>query len=149
PDIIHTQLEASDIFGTIAAKIRGIPSVSTLHTLDVKSKIKRSYWRNLIRRKILDSFSSQVIAVSEVTRQHYISLGIRSEKITTLYNGVDLSRFIGFRHNGVREKSLLNIPDDCIVILTVAVLREAKGIQYMLNALPAILAKFPRVCYVI
>lgn len=149
PDIVHTQLEASDIFGTLAAKILGIPTMTTLHTLDVKPRTKRSYWRNLMRWKILNSFCDQIIAVSEITRQHYTTLGIRAEKILTLYNGVDINRFVPFRHPSSKKRSVLDVPENGIVILTVAVLREAKGIQYMLKTMPVILEKFPNAYYVI
>ena len=149
PDIIHTQLEASDIFGTLVAKILGIPTLTTLHTLDVKPKTKRSYWRNLIRWRILNSFCDQIIAVSEITRQHYVALGLRPEKIITLYNGVDMQRFIPFGRSEAKTRRVLDVPDDSIVMVTVAVLREAKGIQYMLQAMPAILKKFPNAYYVV
>jgi glycosyltransferase involved in cell wall biosynthesis len=149
PDIIHTQLEESDIFGTIAAKIMNIPSITTLHTLEVVPKTDRSYWRNLIRWNLLGLFCSQIIAVSEITRQHYISMGIKRNKIITLYNGVDLNRFMGFRENPPQKKSIFGLPNDSIVLSTVAVLREAKGLQFMLEAIPEILNKIPDLYYVI
>lgn len=149
PDIIHTQLEASDIFGTLAAKILGIPSLTTLHTLDVKPKTKRSFWRNLIRWKILNRFCDQIIAVSEITRHHYIALGIRPEKIITVHNGIDMHHFMPFRRPLAKERRELNVPEGSIVLVTVAVLRQPKGIQYMLKALPAILKRFPNVYYVV
>ena len=43
PQLLHTQLEFADILGTLAAKILGIPSVSTVHTLDVFPE-KKSAW---------------------------------------------------------------------------------------------------------
>lgn len=149
PDLIHTQLEASDIFGTLISKILHIPSVTTLHTLDVKPKLKRSYWRNLIRRKILSSFSTRIVTVSDITRKHYTDLGIRKNKMITLYNGINLDRFGYFRKNRANKASIFGIPADSMVVTTVAVLREAKGIQYMLNALPLILSRLPNLYYVI
>lgn len=149
PDVVHTQLEASDIFGTLAAKYLQIPSVSTVHTLDVPSKKRRTYWRNLIRWIVLRMFSKRVVAVSEITRQLYVKLGIQKEKLVTLYNGIDLSIF---SHNGSRttnKKKVLNLPSDCVVLTTVAVLREPKGIQFMLKALPEILKVIPNMVYVI
>lgn len=102
-----------------------------------------------MRWKILNSFCNQIIAVSEITRQHYTTLGIRAEKILTLYNGVDINRFVPFRHPLSKKRSVLDVPENGIVILTVAVLREAKGIQYMLKTMPVILEKFPNAYYVI
>ena len=149
PDVIHTQLEASDVFGTLAAKLLRIPSISTVHTLDVPSKKRRTYWRNLVRWIILRVLSRRVIAVSKITRQLYIELGVHKEKLITLYNGIDLSLFTTNETKSARKKDILHLPSGSIVITTVAVLREPKGIQFMLMALPDILKVIPNAFYVI
>jgi len=149
PDIVHTQLETSDIFGTLAAKYLKIPSVSTVHTLDVPSKKRRTYWRNLFRWIVLRLFSKRVIAVSEITRQLYASLGIRGQQLVTLYNGIDLSVFSSNNTRAAKKKEVLNLSPDSIVLTTIAVLREPKGIQYMLKALPELIKVTPNLFYVI
>ena len=53
PELLHTQLEFSDILGTIAAKILRIPTVSTLHTLDVSEETGTATWRLKLRWLIL------------------------------------------------------------------------------------------------
>jgi len=149
PDIIHTQLETSDIFGTLAAKYLGIPSVSTAHTLDIPSRMRRTYWRNLLRWTILRLFSKHVIVVSDMTRNIYRKLGFGNAKLITLYNGIDLGIF---QPNGAKRQDLrktLPLPADGIVLITVAVLREQKGLQYMLKALPDIMNDLPDTFYVI
>ena len=73
-DLLHTQLEFSDTLGTIAARLLGIPTVSTLHTLEEPRKGSRTYWRLKLRWWSLRHFSDRVIAVSEGTRQHYLRM---------------------------------------------------------------------------
>ena len=147
PDVIHTQLETSDALGTIAARLLNIPSVSTLHTLEQPSTRKRKRWRNMLRWNSLNMFANRVIAVSEVAHRHYISLGFRSEKIITLYNGIDIKRF---RTEHLPSKTdIYGLPNDSTVITTVAVLREPKGIQYMLHALPDMINKVPNLYYAV
>jgi glycosyltransferase involved in cell wall biosynthesis len=149
PDIVHTQLETSDILGTLASRYLHVPSVSTLHTVNIPSKKRRTYWRSLVRWKILGSFANRVIAVSETTRQVHLKLGIHAEKLKTLYNGIDLEEYLTIELNHRQNVVAHDFPEDRVVIVTVAVLRELKGIQFMLNAIPEIMKRVPNLCYVI
>src|SRR5262245_36177962 len=64
PNVIHTQLETSDVLGTLAARLLNIPSISTIHTLDLPSKRMKKRWRNFLRWNCLNRLSSRVIVVS-------------------------------------------------------------------------------------
>jgi glycosyltransferase involved in cell wall biosynthesis len=151
PQLLHTQLEFADILGTLAAKILGIPSVSTVHTLDVFPEKKSAWGRMKLRWFLLGKFCDRVIAVSEKTRLHYLqSGGLPPDKVSTLYNGVDISRFkIMDATQTAKLKQELHLPLNSKIIITVAVLREPKGIQFMIRALPAILEQCPDVHYLI
>ena len=151
PIIVHTQLEFADILGTIAAKILGIPTVTTLHTLDSFAAKKFSPWRLRLRWFVLRIFCDQIIAVSEKTRLHHLQSGkLNSDKVITLYNGVDISRFKSIdKSQRMKIRQALNLPLDNPIIITVAVLRELKGIQNMIKALPSILEQIPNAHYLI
>src|SRR5436190_7709583 len=151
PELLHTQLEFSDILGTIAAKILRIPTVSTLHTLDVSEETGTATWRLKLRWLILRCFTNQIIAVSEKTRFHHLQVaGLPAAKLVKLYNGVELSRFGRITDEEiVKIKQALNLPSNKRIITTVAVLREPKGIQFMLQAFPTILQKIPNAHYLI
>ena len=151
PQLLHTQLEFADILGTLAAKILGIPSISTVHTLDVFPEKKSAWGRMKLRWFLLGKFCDRVIAVSEKTRLHYLqSGGLPPDKVITLYNGVNISRFkIMDATQTAKLKQELHLPLNSKIIITVAVLREPKGIQFMIRALPAILEQCPDVHYLI
>jgi glycosyltransferase involved in cell wall biosynthesis len=151
PQLLHTQLEFADILGTLAAKILGIPSVSTVHTLDVFPEKKSAWGRMKLRWFLLGRFCDRVIAVSEKTRRHYLQAGgLPHDKVITLYNGVDISRFNKMDETQtVKLRKELQLPLSSQIIMTVAVLREPKGIQFMIRALPAILEQCPDVHYLI
>lgn len=150
-DLLHTQLEFSDTLGSLAARIVGIPTVSTLHTYDDPPQGSRTYRRLKLRWWILRKFCDRVIAVSEGTRQHHLRLGgLPPDKVVTLYNGIDLSRFDGHHKTGhAAHRQTFGIPPEAPVLITVAVLREAKGIQYMIKALPTILEAVPEARYLV
>ena len=151
PQLLHTQLEFADTLGTLAAKILGIPSVSTVHTLDVFPEKKSAWGRMKLRWFLLGRFCDRVIAVSEKTRRHYLQAGgLPHDKVITLYNGVDISRFKKMDETQtVKLRKELQLPLSSQIIMTVAVLREPKGIQFMIRALPAILEQCPDVHYLI
>ncbi len=151
PDLLHTQLGFADTLGSLAGRILNIPTVSTLHTFDNPSPGSRSYWRNQLKWWSLRYFCDRVIAVSEGTRQHHIRRGkLPPDKIMTLYNGIDLSPFTHSRNGHQRaERQALGIPPEAPLLITVAVLRPLKGIQYMIEALPAILKAVPEAHYLV
>jgi len=151
PQILHTQLEFSDILGTIAAKLLGIPTVSTLHTLDIFEGKKTATWRLKLRWFVLRNFCDKIIAVSEKTRTHHLQAGRLGErKVITIYNGIDISRFKNIDESIKHQlRQSLKLPANSQIIITIAVLREPKGIQYMLKALSYILDKKPNTHYLI
>jgi glycosyltransferase involved in cell wall biosynthesis len=150
-DILHTQLVSATISGSLVSRISHIPNVTTLHTLDAPRRGSRTHLRRLLMWWALRRFCDRVIAVSEMTRQHHIRAGgLSPSKVITIYNGVDLSLYAArgdeSRREGRRE---LGVAHDAPLLMTVAVLRPPKGIQYMLEAMPWILEKHPRAKYVI
>jgi glycosyltransferase involved in cell wall biosynthesis len=151
PELIHTQLEHSDILGNVFAKILRIPSVSTLHTLEVAKDLRFAHFRLKLKWFILKYFCDTIITVSEKTRDHHLKFGnLPKNKTSTIYNGIQLSRFQ--THNRTQNEEIkinLGLSPNSIVITTVAVLREQKGIQFMIQALPEILRYEPNLTYLI
>lgn len=151
-DLVHTQLEAANILGNISAKLLRLPSVCTIHvmpSLDVKTKTKL---HQRVEWFALRHFCDRVISVSEEARQYHMDIsGTSSNHVTTIYNGIDLAAFLTM--DSVVERGIiraeLGIPADANVLVTVAVLRPPKGIQFMIRALPAILASHSKAYYLI
>jgi len=151
PDLIHTQLEFSDTLGNVAAKILHLPSVSTLHTLEIPKKRKFAILRLKLKWFVLKHYCDAIITVSEKTREHHLKFGkLPPAKIKTIYNGIQLSRFQGGNKTHPNKvKQALNLRLNHTIITTIAVLREPKGIQYMLKALPGVLKHKPDLTYMI
>lgn len=149
-DVVHTQLEFSDTLGSLAARLEHIPSVSTLHVIPEPSIRSREFWRHRLMWLSLKYCSHRVFAVSEGARQHYIKHGgLPPARVQTLYNGIDLSRYGVTDEIKNRNRLELGLPTGAPVLITVAYLREPKGIQYMLEALPDVLNVYPECRYLI
>ena len=151
PDLLHTQLEFSNTLGSIAGKFLGIPTVSTQHTYDAPTAGSRSNKRLQLMWRSLRHFSDRVIGVSNGTSQHHIEAGnLDPRKVTTIYNGIELNRFAPFNAQKRADgRTALAIQPEAFLMITVAVLREPKGIQYMLSALPDVLKAIPNAHYLI
>ena len=150
-DLVHAQLEASYIVGCSAARILGIPAVSTLHTFPSAVPGSRAFWRTRLMWWALRHFSSRVVAVSEAGRRNYLQTGNLPEKqVITIYGGIDLAPFTRpVEEKRAELRSSLGLPEKAPVMITVAVLRKDKGIQTMLEAFPSVLAVIPEARYVI
>lgn len=151
PDIIHTQLEFADILGTIAASRLGIPSITTIHTLDRPRRWSKEALRFRLMAWTLRRRSDRVVAVSRSARHHVLEkAGLRKRQTTTIHNGIDLHPFLDVDH-GRRDviRAKLGIPPTAQVVTTVAVLRRPKGIDHMIEALPALSRAHQRLQYLI
>ncbi len=150
--LVHTQLEAANILGNLSAKLLRLPTVCTIHvmpSLDVKTRTKL---HQSVEWFVLRHFCDRVISVSEGAREYHIQIsGSSPEQVTTIYNGIDLSAFVNMDNAREREvaRTELGIPQDANVLITVAVLRPPKGIQFMIRALPQVLTSHPNTYYLI
>lgn len=139
-ELVHSQLEFSNTLGGAAARILGIPCVSTLHTFDDPPSGTRDAWRTRLMWASMRHLHARVIAVSEAVRIHHMEHGrLPADKVVTIYNGVDVEAFE--RSDPSRRLSLrdgLGIAPEAAVIASVAVLREAKGLQYLIDAMSRI-----------
>jgi glycosyltransferase involved in cell wall biosynthesis len=149
--LVHTQLEFSNTLGNIAAKLLRLPSLCTLHTIDDPARGTRASRRLKVMLWSLRCFCDRVITVSDELRKHHLAMSKAAPgSVITLHNGIDQSPFRKLdpeKRAAVREE--LGIPSGAPLMLTVAVLREPKGIQYMLEAMPIILQAIPEAYYLI
>lgn len=149
PDVVHTQLELSNTLGTIAASRLGIPTLSTIHTLDRPAPWSRDAARFRLMAWVLRRRADRVIAVSQSARKHFLRVADAGVgQVITIHNGIELAAFAtDIDRRAVRIE--LGIGPDELVATTVAVLREAKGIDDMIDALPGIVATVPSARYLV
>lgn len=126
PDILHCQWQITNIYAYIASKCFNIPFLSVLHLSDIKMGFLRKYspWGDLS------------VAISRETYKELIyKYHINKEKITLIYNGVDLEKLKPPMINEkLYTKKRYGISTDTIVISMVARLVEVKGAEYLINA---------------
>jgi glycosyltransferase involved in cell wall biosynthesis len=126
----------SDTFAAIVAKISGVPIIiSSRRDLgDLKPNL------HLLLNRFVNIFVDRFITVSDAVKKRISRKeGISPKKITTLYNGVDLSKFNGIylaTKNSI--KTSFNISNTDIVVGYVANFRPEKGYDTFIKAIPLI-----------
>ncbi|RIX48480.1 MAG: glycosyltransferase family 1 protein [Rhodocyclales bacterium GT-UBC] len=88
-----------------------------------------------------------VVTVSKYVENYLVEAGVARQGITTIPTGVDFSRYdrAGVQGNLRQE---LGLPADSLLVGTVAILRAKKGHAEILDAVPAILQRFPHAHFV-
>jgi glycosyltransferase involved in cell wall biosynthesis len=135
PSLLHAHFGTDAIAAEPIARALDIPMIVTLHGYDINTH--REWWESgrggaLLRRypcRLLDLAAQpnvHFIAVSDAIRQRAIVFGINSDKLTTSYIGVDVSKF---------TPGTIPVSSRAPRVLFVGRLVENKGCEYLLQAM--------------
>ena len=150
PDIVHTWLPTANLWGRIAGILAGRPRL-------IASERSVDIWKSTPRRaldRILARPTAAVTVNSEAVREFYFkTVGIPSEKLTTIHNGLDLAHIAHMRDSGTDWKrrliSELSFPDDATIVGTVARISKAKCLENFVKVAGVVLGKLPLTRFVI
>ena len=91
--------------------------------------------------------AERVFAVSASLKRHAVALGASAEKITVVGNGVDMVKFHFVGKEEARRE--LGISQEAPVLISVGALVERKGFHRVMDCMPALLERFPKLQYVV
>ncbi|MEA2462402.1 MAG: hypothetical protein QOJ98_149 [Acidobacteriota bacterium] len=142
-DVVHAHLTYSAVWSALLSRSTGVPSFASLHVAPAATREFRKTLRfrvatdlrDRLMRFVLNRWSNGVIAVSEALRQTYLEGGgLRPEKVQVVHNGIELARFQRDRAETIaRLEREFDIPPGAPILVTVSVLRPAKGIEVLLD----------------
>ncbi len=139
-DIIHTHEYKSDIFGLLAAKMEGIPIVTTVHGWFINNFRDRVY--KGVDRFLLRFFDA-VIAVSQKMYGEILNDGVAKQKLWLIPNAVVLENYSPQRgHPTLRDE--LNLAPDTFLIGNIGRLSPEKGQKDFIEAASQIAARYPK-----
>ena len=142
--ILHSYNFYANAFAIPAAKMARIP-VIVAGIRDTGMGISPSKVR--IHRMICHMADS-VVVNAEAVREWLVAQGYNGEKITVIYNGIDLKRLIPLnRITPFRQN--LGVTDDAPLVLVMARLAPQKGIETFLEAAAVVSVKHPKVRFLI
>jgi glycosyltransferase involved in cell wall biosynthesis len=151
-NIVQTHGLRVDFFGSLAAKLAGVPHVITRHVAlshHLISEYRRRLYMGFDNRALKSA--TKIITVSKIVEDDLVlNQGIDRSKIVTIYNGVDLERFSKVTpQTKVRIREEFGIDSRNQVVGMIAQLTNWKGIPYFLRAIPSILKRYPNVAFLI
>ncbi len=91
--------------------------------------------------------ADKVFSVSGSLKDYVQSLGASGDKIRVVGNGVDTTKFYPVDRMSARAK--LGLSNDALVMISVGALVDRKGFHRIIELLPELTAKFPKLIYLI
>src|SRR4051812_25811871 len=137
--IVHSYGFYPNFFAVPAARLAGVPVViaSIRDTGEVLEHSKRRAQKAACR------LATHVLANADAVRDRLIEDGYNSGKISVIRNGIIPVQTERLERGGPIRREF-GIPDDAPILLILSRLNALKGIPYLLGAMPAVLAKFPK-----
>lgn len=93
--------------------------------------------------------ADRIVTVSDALRDVAIRLGADPARVTTIGNGVDLSRFSPVPKAEARRQLGLDLPEDAKILVSVGTLVERKGFHRVIETLPELLRTRPNLHFLI
>ena len=117
------------------------------HSMPIVAHVRQEIEPEKVGRYELDRVEV-AIAISRQIEQSLITGGVSMSRVRTLYSGIDCSSRQSTRDDQAIRR-LIGVPNEAVLLGTVANLFPRKGYEVMLRALPAIVHAVPTVHYVI
>ena len=130
----------------IAARLARVPRiVGTLHVLP---SYDLDGLRSGLRDRLLEKTSMRaldhVIACCDAARREWHArCGLPAGKVTVIHNGIRVDRVARTRAPS-EARALLDLPPDAFIAVTMGNLHRYKGQEFLLRAVPALIASHPK-----
>ncbi len=144
-DIVHAHETKSDAVAFLAARLRRVVTITTLHGWIGNSPRQRALIA--LDRRIVRSFD-RVIAVSDRIRQQLLDSGMKPDKVTLLHNAIVVERYRRTGQRGALE-GIVGRPLESPVLISIGRLSPEKGHRDLVAALGLVAARGARVSAVL
>jgi glycosyltransferase involved in cell wall biosynthesis len=142
-DIVQTYFETSNLWGGIVAKLSGAALLSSRRDMGILRQRKHKLAYRLVNR-----ISDRVLAVSEEVKRFCIDEEhIPAEKISVVYNGVDLRQFAAAPQSNPFEHA--EWAGASHIVTCIGNLRRIKGIDVLVRCAQRVCRELPRAVFLI
>jgi glycosyltransferase involved in cell wall biosynthesis len=138
--LVHAHEFVTDFYGSLAARLTGIPAIGTIHGKGYFTE----KWRRKIAFKAAIAMCSRMIAVSDDLRSYLIGeLNLKNtDKILTLHNGIDLQKYSA-RDSSDKLRAQLSLKPHTLIAGTTGSLHPVKGMHFLLLAMEQVIKRIP------
>ena len=142
--LLVTYHENSDVYGLVMSRICNIPIISNRRDMGYKTK-----FRHKLLYRSSGRFYDAVITVCDAIKAEVVKRRwFPADKISSIYNGVDLSKFGITRDNGCLKREV-GIDPMGPVVGFIGNIRRIKGIEYFIEAASIVLQRNSNVEFLI
>ena len=128
-DLVHTHYLRENYVAMLAkGRNRAIRSVYTNHFVLTNSAVNR------LSNRLMDRRQDRMIAVCNLGREQLVKNGWSRDKISVIFNAVDLDAWAGDRGESTLRQEL-GIPEDRFVMLCASRFAHDKGHAYLMRSL--------------
>jgi glycosyltransferase involved in cell wall biosynthesis len=138
-DIVQTFGMGADNYATIIARFAKVPVV-------ISSRRDMGTYRTGLYRladRLSDRFIHEYIAVCDRVGEVMQRKGIEKMRITRLYNGIELDKWLSVQPVNIAKRKQLGIAEDAFVIGNVSHFRPEKGHRYFFEAIRRLSKRIP------
>ena len=139
---IHAHTRVAQVVASALARMLPVSYVSTCH----------GFFKRKILRRLFPAWGHAIIAISDPIREHLVNdFRIPKQKISIIPNGVDNFRY----HERLNDfdktelRKYYDLGNSNFIIGSVSKLEKTKGYQYLLQAIPAVLVRYPKTKFVL
>ena len=140
-DVVHTHGKGAGLYGRLAAKLAGVPSVHTFHGIHYESYSRAGRSAYLALERWLAGLTHTVINVSKTQETEALRLGVaRAGRSAVVVNGIDVDE-LDARPAGARAALGLRVEEQ--VLGCVARFDPVKRHEALVRALAIVAKRYP------
>lgn len=149
-DAVHTHLYRACVYGRVAARLAGTPTVvATEHSIGQTHLERRRMTRGVQALYLgTDLCSDATIAVSDTVADRLVRWGVRPSKVTVIPNGVDFARVAFDEAARVRVRTGFGIGEEVRVVGVLGRLDPNKRFDLVIGAMAPLLDSATRLLIV-
>ena len=143
--LLQTHLAEANLYGALAARLLGRPSVATFHGFQdfggggIKARLKL---------QLTARGASRLVFVSDALRREFLSrVSLDQDRTAVIHNGIDTQRFAPRRSDALRRE--LGLGPDAVLVGAVGNVREAKAYDTLLHTAALAVQADPRLWFVV
>jgi glycosyltransferase involved in cell wall biosynthesis len=142
--LVHTHEFGANTYGTLGARVAGLPVVATVHG--------QSYYADCVRRRWayrLVSHAAVMVAVSDDVKRFIVErTGVAAERIRVIHNGIGAAETVS-AEAGAHLRDALGLGETDRIVTAVGSLYPVKGHDVLIDAAPSILAACPSTVFLV